>query len=116
MANPTAVLTHPARLACVAATAQTVSLNPDQEYLVRHLSKDNAGGAATDPIFFTTDGTTTPTSSYAEGKDRFTLLSSDAQIPFGPGISTLKFISAGAPVFDLLPSAPYKGRIYPVQG
>lgn len=105
MANPTTTINEPARITTNGITPVEIPLNPDRFYEAVHRSVNEAGAAAPDAVFFTTDPLATPTATYASGSKRGTILSGDPPIPIGPGVSTLKLVTAsGSPVIDVFPS------------
>lgn len=79
---------------------QSISMNPDLEYLLQHTGKDASNNASTVEIYLAFDGTVDADAS--EGADK-AILMNQQPMPIGPGLDILKYRSSAEACFNVIP-------------
>jgi hypothetical protein len=100
MAEPTTI-DGGLHLIAAAATAKSITLNPDREYTIAHNGVDVSANAVTNTIFLGIDAAPAA-ATYAADENKFALLDGRAVV-IGPGVKTLYFIGydSGIPTFSI---------------
>ncbi len=102
MANVTAWnINTRAALMEASTTVATITLLPEFEYELTHLTTDAAGASDVEPVMLSVSGGTPATPAETTGVDKL-ILTTGAQLRIGPGVSAMKYdCPAGTPAFNI---------------